>query len=268
MRPEWPPGAVPALPPRLGGARAAAALDALLRRRPLLAFDFDGTLAPIVARPADAHPPAALSACLAALAARLPVAVLSGRSVADLRTRLGFEPRHLVGSHGADDPSDPEGTARRTRALDPLRARLHTQGVALATAGVVVEDKGASIALHHRRAASGERAQAAIAAALHDAPPGLARFGGKRVVNLVAAGSPDKADALLALVERCDADVALFAGDDVNDEPVFERAPSGWLTLRVGRMPAPTAARWRVDGCAALTRLLAQLLARLEPSRG
>jgi trehalose 6-phosphate phosphatase len=39
----------------------------------------------------------------------------------------------------------------------------------------------------------------------------------------------------MALVARCGAACALFAGDDVNDEPVFVAAPPHWLTVRVGR---------------------------------
>ena len=74
-------------------ARGEAALAALMRRRPLLAFDFDGTLAPIVARPEDARVPAAVAARLAVLALRLPVAIVTGRAIGDVRHRLGFEPQ-------------------------------------------------------------------------------------------------------------------------------------------------------------------------------
>src|SRR5690242_16341081 len=79
------------------------ALEAVMRQRPLLAFDFDGTLAPIVARPDEAHVPLEVSHGLAELAQALPVAVITGRSVADVRPRLGFEPRYVVGNHGAED---------------------------------------------------------------------------------------------------------------------------------------------------------------------
>ena len=65
-----------------------AALAAVMRLAPVLAFDFDGTLAPIVARPDQAHVPPPVSEGLAHLAQRLPVAVISGRSVADVRARL------------------------------------------------------------------------------------------------------------------------------------------------------------------------------------
>ena len=79
-------------------------LVALAARRPLLGFDFDGTLAPIVAQPELARVPVATLRRLRQLASRLPLAVISGRSVADLRSRLGFEPTYVVGSHGAEVP--------------------------------------------------------------------------------------------------------------------------------------------------------------------
>jgi len=76
----------------------------VVAREPLLAFDFDGTLAPIVARPSQARVPTTTLRRLHRLTQQLPLAVISGRTVADLRSRLGFEPAHVVGSHGAEDP--------------------------------------------------------------------------------------------------------------------------------------------------------------------
>ena len=248
--------------PHVLGPEGEAALTELLARRPLLAFDFDGTLAPIVARPADARLSQAVAARLAALAERLPVAVVSGRSLADLRLRLGFVPTYLMGNHGAEDADDPEAAAAWRTALDPMRRHLAQRQALLAAAGVTVEDKGLSLALHHRLAPSQEAALAAIGTALRDGPPGISVFGGKRVVNLSPAGAPDKADALLALVARSGADCALFAGDDVNDEPVFERAPPHWLTLRVGR-DAASRARFYLDSPAEMAMLLERLRQRL-----
>ena len=77
-----------------------AALAAVLHRRPVLGFDFDGPLAPIVSRPDEARIPQPLAGRLQALAALRPVVVVSGRAVADLRGRLGFVPHHVVGSRG------------------------------------------------------------------------------------------------------------------------------------------------------------------------
>jgi trehalose 6-phosphate phosphatase len=238
-----------------------AALAAVLRLRPLLAFDFDGTLAPIVARPDDAHISQALSMRLKALAARLPVAIVTGRAVADVRERLGFEPKFIVGNHGAEEELDSTTAAALTGALDGLRESLRAHGDALRGAGVTVEDKGQSMAMHYRLSHDRTRARKLIADLLTPVQAGLRVFAGKMVVNAVAADAPDKAHAVHALVARCGAAAALFAGDDVNDEPVFVSAPPHWLTLRIGREDPNCRARFYLDGPQEMAMLLERTLA-------
>jgi trehalose 6-phosphate phosphatase len=245
-----------------------AALAALMRRdsgaaRPLLAFDFDGTLAPIVARPDDARLPEPIAQRLARLARRHPVAIVTGRAVADVRGRLGaFVPTYVVGNHGAEDETGDASAARRlAQALDPLRAVLARERPALAAAGVVAEDKGLSLALHYRQARDPDAARALIGVVLGEASRGLEVSDGKFVVNAVAHGAPDKAHAVHRLVARSGADGALFAGDDLNDEPVFAAAAPGWVTVRIGHGPPRSIARWYIDGTAQMGELLDRLLA-------
>ncbi|MBL8308489.1 MAG: trehalose-phosphatase [Rubrivivax sp.] len=240
-----------------------AALAALLQQRPLLAFDFDGTLTPIVARPGDARLAPGVSARLAALAALLPVAIVSGRSVEDVRGRLGFVPQFIVGNHGAEEAGPPAAATGHAGALSPLRARLIEARSALAAAGVTVEDKGHSVALHYRLSRHRELAQRVIGEVLAGLDETLRVFGGKLVVNVVARLAPDKADAVRALVQRCGAQAALFVGDDVNDEPVFASAPPHWLTVRVGRDDPRSKARWFLDSQREVALLLERLLTLL-----
>ena len=79
-----------------------ARLAAVLASDPLLAFDIDGTLAPIVERPHDARVPDAVQHALADIAEQWTVAVITGRAVGDARTMLSFKPRYLIGNHGAE----------------------------------------------------------------------------------------------------------------------------------------------------------------------
>ena len=239
-----------------------AALQAILALRPLLAFDFDGTLAPIVVRPDDARVPPAVARHLETIAREFPVAILTGRSVADVTPRLGFAPLYVIGNHGAEDPagSAPLGGD----ALDALRLRL-AGDTGLAAAGVVVEDKRLSLALHYRTAADPQAALARIDALLVGIEPALARFGGKFVVNVVAAGLPDKGDALLELVQRTGVEAAMFVGDDVTDEAVFRRARPPWLTVRIGRDDPRSAAMFGLDSETELVTVLARLAALPPP---
>jgi trehalose 6-phosphate phosphatase len=246
---------------RLFTPEGEAALQDTMRQRPLVAFDFDGTLAPIVARPADARVPAPVAHRLQRLAGRLPVAVVSGRSVHDVRRRLLFTPWRVIGNHGAEDEAD--AGAGSGAELMPARALLALHGGALRAAGVTVEDKALSIALHYRLASDTAAAQQAIDAVLDTLPPGLAVFGGKMVVNLVAARARDKADAVAALVTASGAPAAVFVGDDVNDEPVFARNEPSWLTVRIGQDDPHSQAQWFLDGPAELPHLLDRMLETL-----
>ena len=244
-----------------------SALTAVLRLQPLMAFDFDGTLAPIVARPDDAHIAVAVAARMKALSARLPVAIVTGRAVADVRQRLGFEPQFIVGNHGAEqDTAAPTGGVMAgilASSLDGFRATLRAHADALQAVGVVVEDKGLSIALHYRLSRDRAQAQRLITDLLTPEPAGLRMFAGKMVVNAVAADAPDKAQAVHALVARLGAAAAFFAGDDVNDEPVFVSAPAQWLTLRIGREDPASRARFCLEGPQEMAMLLERVLSTL-----
>jgi trehalose 6-phosphate phosphatase len=244
------------------GARGDAALHELMRLRPLLAFDFDGTLAPIVDRPQDARVSPPVAACLSALSQRLPVAVVTGRAVADVRTRLGFAPQHVVGNHGAEDElhAGVEAAALAS-SLDPLRALAAAQAEEFARLGVEVEDKGLSIALHYRRSHDPLQAQAQLRDLVARLPPTLQVFAGKMVVNAMAARAPDKADAVQRLTARCGAAAAFYVGDDVNDEPVFAAAPPQWVTVRIGHEDPASRAQFFLDGVHEMAPLLERLLA-------
>lgn len=234
-----------------------------MQARPLLAFDFDGTLTPIVARPGDANLSKGVAARLATLASQLPVAIVTGRSVDDVRGRLGFEPRYIVGNHGAEQEGPTGSAAEPSPALADLRVRLLEWLPALSAAGITVEDKGRSISLHYRLSRTRERALQVIADLLQDHDKALRVFGGKLVVNVVPSRAPDKADAVLALVHRSGASCAVFAGDDVNDEPVFAMAPEGWLTIRVGRDDPHSKARYFLDSPGEMALLLERMVTLL-----
>jgi trehalose 6-phosphate phosphatase len=231
--------------------------------QPLLAFDFDGTLAPIVSRPSDARVPLATLRRLRRLKQRLPLAVISGRTVADLKRRLGFEPDHAIGNHGAEDPQ--VGVLPMWRAaLDGVRARVRNAAEDLQRAGVSVEDKGASMALHYRLAADHSEAVDVIGKVLQPVDPNLHVFGGKMVTNVVSAQADDKAAALRRLADRALAQAVLFLGDDVNDEPVFAAGEPHWLTVRVGADGRESAARYFINGPREVPRLLDRVLALLD----
>ena len=236
-----------------------AALASLLRRRPLLGFDFDGTLAPIVSTPDQARISRCVSGKLRRLAARLPLAIVTGRSADDVRQRLDFEPYRVIGNHGAD--AGPEPAAEAARPLDGARALVAAHLQVLLQAGVTVEDKGLSIALHYRLSRWPLEAEALIGQVLGGIEAGCRTFPGKMVVNVVPAGVPDKGSAMHRLAQQCGAACAFYVGDDVNDEPVFASAPDDWLTIRIGRNDPGSRAHYFLDSTAEVGMLLDRLIA-------
>ena len=237
------------------------ALAAVMRSDPLLAFDFDGTLAPIVERPEDAKVSSAVANRLTQLARYRPIAIITGRRVADVMPRLGFEPSHVIGNHGAEDPLGPKHAL--TEAMKQLRTRLSAQAKELLAAGVVAEDKEHSVALHYRRAPDKDSAMARISEFLQGLDPSLRTFGGKFVVNVVTANAPHKGEALRSLVLRSASGAAVFVGDDVNDEPVFANAEAHWLTVRIGPDDPQSKAMYFLDNHAQIASLLRKMLVRL-----
>lgn len=202
------------------GREGEPLLRALAGSCSLLGFDFDGTLAPIV----DDRQRAALRPSTRALLARTtalyPCAVVTGRARADALRRLhGTGITHVVGNHGLELP---DGASRIAPAV--RRARAHLRSALRGTRGVDIEDKGATLAVHYRHAPQRARARAHIVAALAPLSPSLRLLGGHCVVNVLPAHAGDKGKAFAALWNRLGADVALFVGDDLTDEPAFALA--------------------------------------------
>ncbi len=233
-----------------------------LARKPrlLVACDYDGTLAPITADPLSVPPlPEAVAALR--LLASLPdttAAVISGRALRELAamSRLPSEV-HLVGSHGSEfdigflHTLDSEARALRRRLVATLR-RL-TAGAA----GVLLEIKPASVAVHVRQA---EPETAVRVLAEVKAGPaawdGVQVTEGDAVIELSAVRA-DKGEALEALRHSSGATAALFVGDDVSAEEVFSRLSGPDLGIKVG--PGSTLAPHRVAGSHDVAAVLAFL---------
>jgi trehalose 6-phosphate phosphatase len=245
-----------------------ARLAATLASRPLLAFDIDGTLAPIVERREQARLPDDVQQCLAALARLAPVAIITGRSVGDARRMLSFEPHYLIGNHGAEGlPGMQRKISRSQRIVRRWRDALDAcEG--LARTGVEIEDKRYSLSLHYRRAGNPAAAHAAIRDCVAALAPPPRVIVGKAVINLLAPGAFDKGDALRALMAQTQGGGVLYVGDDDTDETVFKLHLPDVLTLRVEPAADSAAALYLRDQLEvlALMRHIAQAIATDEHS--
>jgi trehalose 6-phosphate phosphatase len=241
------------------GPEGREELRRLARARSLLAFDFDGTLAPIVPRPDVAAMRSTTRTLLAAVAVRWPCAVISGRRLSDLQPRFeGIPVRWLVGNHGAEGGAPVPRAARLRREVSEWRERLRA-GMD-GRPGIRVEDKGMSVAVHFRDSPHRAAARARILE-LAMTFEGARLVPGKCVVDVLPAEAPDKGSALAHLVRIARPDRAFFAGDDASDEDAFARElPVPLTTVRVGGSGA-TRARFGLAGQRAVDRMLRALLA-------
>jgi trehalose 6-phosphate phosphatase len=207
-----------------------------------LLLDIDGTLLDLARTPREVWVPPGLAATLHALHDRTKgaLALVSGRSLNDID--LIFAPDRFpgVGGHGAEMRLSTDGEAVATHA-PPLDQELKRRLAAIArlSPGILLEDKGYSLALHYRLAPHAEKAiyeaVSLIRADLPNAP--IEVLPGKCVCEIKQAGF-DKATGVRELLGhepfrgRC----PIFIGDDVTDESVFAVMPEiGGFAFSVGR---------------------------------
>jgi len=216
-------------------------------KRLALFLDLDGTLAPFASRPELVGPltrrTLAVTGAAAALDGRL--AVISGRPLIDIDRILEGAALAAAGVHGLERRSASGAVERSEPDPSIALAAAVFQALAEAEPGLLVEDKGLSVALHYRNAreatdvaeAAGERLAKRM---------GLRLQKGDCVVELRTPGA-DKGDALRAFMEEPPFRGAapVFIGDDLTDEAGFAAAESlGGYGVRVGSPERPTAARY------------------------
>jgi trehalose 6-phosphate phosphatase len=222
----------------------------------LLALDFDGTLAPLVAAPAHAHMRASTRRLLRRASRLYPCVVITGRAQADVLARLhDIEVCRVVGNHGAEPSPHAAAMRRRVRQWLPvLKARLSRRQ------GVVIEDKGLSVAVHYRRARERNATRRAVLSAARSLED-VRLVGGKLVVNFLVPDAPHKGLALERERSHFACDTAIYVGDDDTDEDVFQiDRPGQLLSVRVGRKRT-SAAPYYIRNQAEIDRLLATLVA-------
>ena len=211
-----------------------------------LFLDFDGTLAPIVPRPADAAMSAATRQALETLSRdpKYIIAFVSGRSVEDLELKAAIAGSIYAGNHGLEIrgcglafsvPEDPllrSTVARLKEELRPIE-------------NVEIEDKMLSASIHFRRVPPSEWPR--IAEIVHSTvPTELTLRGGKMVFELRPALAWNKGSAVQWIIEQLHlkSACAVYIGDDLTDEDAFAILPHG-LTIHVGSS-LETAAKYRL----------------------
>jgi trehalose 6-phosphate phosphatase len=190
--------------------------------------DVDGTIAPIVADPAEAGVPQETRRVLRELAKRYAlVGCLSGRRALDARRVVGLDELAYSGNHGFElllpgddevrpDPSldgHEEDASRFVNALD--RSDLER-------AGLRIEDKGAIVALHFRGAPNEAEAESLVQEIASEAEwEGLVPHRGRKVLEIRPNVAINKGIAIAALIPARPVSHAFYGGDDRTDLDAF-----------------------------------------------
>ncbi|WP_082696519.1 trehalose-phosphatase, partial [Mycobacterium sp. IS-1590] len=204
-------------------------ITAIDGRRPVVCLDFDGTLSEIVSDPDVAVPVEGAAEALAAMAQQCPVAILSGRDLADIRVRVGVPGVWYAGSHGFEMVG-PDGTEYRNHDAAAAVPALQQAAEGLSDRlgsipGVYVERKRYAIAVHYRNAS--EDCVAEIVATTHEYGTrlGLRVTTGRKVVELRPDIDWDKGSALKWIQDQLSSDsrlIPIYIGDDLTDEDAFD----------------------------------------------
>jgi trehalose 6-phosphate phosphatase len=188
-------------------------------------LDIDGTILDLAPTPAGVLVPSRLQSTLTTLWKWTggALALISGRPLDDIDGI--FAPLELpaVGAHGAEIRPTP--TAKVIRSDVPLLdERIRRELLTLAAPGLIIEDKGYSIAVHYRRAPEKENdLRKTIASIVTGVSAGkLEVLPGKAVIEVKPTGF-NKGSAVLELMEIAPfkGRKPIFIGDDVTDEAVF-----------------------------------------------
>ena len=246
------------------------ALDRLaVQAEALFAFDFDGTLARIVQDRHAAVLTEPIRAALHALAVAAPTAVISGRSLDDLRPRIEGISTHLIGNHGLEGLHMSERVMHQAHECCRAWLKMVSKDEQnLTRVGVIVEDKTYSLTFHYRQACSPQLAREAIFHTVSMLTPSPRLVLGKAVVNAIPSGNLHKGSAMLELMHQLKSSGALYVGDDDTDEDVFSLPDERIVTVRIGKKAA-TAAQWYLARQSQIGLLLEYLVLarrRLMPS--
>jgi trehalose 6-phosphate phosphatase len=236
------------------------ALELTTERQPAVFYDFDGTLSEIVEDPDSARLVDGAADALTSLSAACPVAILSGRDLADVRERIGLPGLWYAGSHGFE-LTGPDGThhqnpeaAASIQVLAGAAADLADQLGHIP--GVVVEHKRFGVAVHYRNAARDRVGEVAAAVRTAGQRTALRVTTGREVIELRPNIDWDKGRTLHWVLdyirdnEGAGPLLPIYLGDDITDEDAFDAVDDDGIAILVRHSDdgdRATAARYALD---------------------
>ena len=236
-------------------------------------LDYDGTLSPLAPTPGTAVPLAGTAALLQELAAApgTQVALVTGRTIADVRRFLDVSGIYYIGVHGLEIGL-PNGTVELSESVAVIRSVLpaikrQIEQAVGSRPGILIEDKGLALACHYRLASRADAASAhqtvtAIAQDYQRRGTHIAVTHGHEVVEIRSAFATKGKTVCRMLAAHGPSALAVYIGDDQTDEDAFKVLPPESITIRVGPAAVPTAARYRVEGPSEVLHFLRAMVER------
>jgi len=231
-----------------------------------LFLDFDGTLVPIRKDPNGSHLPLGVKTLFESIldSERAFIAVLSGRSLSDLQSRLSMDGLFYVGSHGLEISGPGMRFVHRNAysakpAIDSILQNLKNE--LNGYEGIMVEEKPYSFAVHYRNADKSivPFVRKTFYEMVENHPfygHSLSIMKGKKVLELLPSGSWSKGEAALYLIKRLNGKyLPICVGDDTTDETLFNVFSGSGITVRVG-LSTKTVARYYLKRQSEVPRLL------------
>jgi trehalose 6-phosphate phosphatase len=252
----------------------AAVLQRIATAERVFCFlDYDGTLSPLAPTP-DAAAPLAGTAPLLQELAGLPgtqVALVTGRTVADLRRFLDVPGICYIGVHGLEI-SFPNGSVELSESVAMVRSvlraiRRQVEEALGGRPGILIEDKELALACHYRLAshadaASARRVVAAIAQSYQRRGVQIAVTHGHAVIEIRSAFANKGKTVRRLLGTHGPSALPVYIGDDQTDEDAFRLLPPESVTIHVGPATTATAARYRLEDPGEVLRFLRAMVGR------
>ncbi len=245
---------------------------------PAVFYDFDGTLSEIVNNPDTARLVDGAAEALTSLSASCPVAILSGRDLADVRERIGLPGLWYAGSHGFE-LTGPDGAHHENAEAAASVPVLAEAAAALADQigaipGVVVEHKRFGVAAHYRNAARDRVGEVAAAVRSTGQRTALRVTTGREVIELRPDIDWDKGKTLRWVLDYIrDNDgggplLPIYLGDDITDEDAFDAVADDGIAILVRHSDdgdRATAAHYALDNPDRVREFTERLAQRLAP---
>lgn len=242
-----------------------AIFEILDGKKPVLFFDYDGTLTPIVDDPEDAKLSDEGKKTLEKLSRQLTVAIISGRGLADLKSKVGIASLIFAGSHGFEI-TGPGGLEMQYKKGEEILPQLDQAEKALKEKletinGCKIERKKYAIAVHYRKVAKESvREVKDIVSEVVEGQNKLKVGKGKKILELKPDLDWHKGEAVNWLLENLDLKTDryqhIFFGDDITDEDALKVVQEKGIGILVGTHGQKTYANYRLDGTDDVYQLL------------